>query len=278
MHLQFGLLHDLENCYSSIEAIGMLIRSLKNLVLGLAILPFVWQPASAHVVWFNYENGEYKLLYGHPEEGPQSYRVSGFREANAYDANRQIIPVTISQNEDGISLTANSRVAALTGFYDNGFYARVPGNNYLRISESEIEQYENVSHNLKYTKALYDWSKALGQPFNQQLEIVPLQNPFLVKEGDNLPVQVFYQGNPISDGLLVEHLGQEVPKGNDGVFNIPIGVEGLQAIEASYDTVLSGTNVTLSYAASFTAQKIFEPSALLGLGVVSLLAIRKKRI
>jgi nickel transport protein len=43
---------------------------------------------------------------------------------------------------------------------------------------------------------------------------------------------------------------------------------------------LSDGNLRISYESSFTAQKIsvFEPSALLGLGVVGLLALRKKRI
>ena len=255
----------------------MVIRNLKKLLLAGAILPLLLQPASAHVVWFDYQNGEYNLLYGHPEEGPQPYSPAKLKEATAYDATRQIVPFTINQKQDGLSLTPDGDIAALTAFFDNGYYARISENESRNISEAEISQYQNVSHNLKYTKALYDWSDTLAQPFNQPLEIIPLENPFAVQEGDNLEVQVYYQGQPLSD-VTVEYLGQEVSKDNNGIFSVPIGIGGLEQIEASYG-FLSDGNLRISYESSFTAQKIsvFEPSALLGLGVVGLLALRKKK-
>lgn len=256
----------------------MLINRLKELLLAVAFLPLMMQAASAHVIWYDYEDGKYNLLFGHPEEGPQPYDTSRFKEAAAYDSQRQTLPFTINQTQDAVSLTSTGNVAALTGLLDNGFYASVPGNNYLRISESEAGQYEGVRHLLKYTKALYDWSEALAQPFNQPVEILPLENPLEVKAGDNLDVRVLYQGKPVSDAN-VEYLGQVVPIGADGIFSVPIGDGGLQQLEAQYQ-ILSNSNLTIGYEVSLTAQRtsIPEPSALLGIGVVSLLAFNRKKI
>src|SRR4028118_741412 len=100
----------------------MLIRNFKKLLLAGAILPLLLQPASAHVVWFDYQSGEYNLLYGHPEEGPLPYSPAKLKEATAYDATRQIVPFTINQKQDGLSLTPDGNIAALTAFFDNGYY------------------------------------------------------------------------------------------------------------------------------------------------------------
>ncbi|MCC5655344.1 PEP-CTERM sorting domain-containing protein, partial [Nostoc sp. XA013] len=62
-------------------------------------------------------------------------------------------------------------------------------------------------------------------------------------------------------------------------FSIPIGTQGLvQAIEASYS--ISSGGITTSYETGFTAQKtsVPEPSSLLGLSVVGLLALHRKKI
>lgn len=256
----------------------MLINRLKELLLAVAFLPLMMQAASAHVIWYDYQDGEYNVLFGHPEEGPQAYDPAKFKEAAAYDSQRQTIPFTINRQSDGVSLTSTGNVAALTGFFDNGFVADIAGNRYARITESEIDQNKDVRHLLKYAKALYDWSPALAESFNQPVEILPLQNPLEVKAGDNLNVRVLYQGKPVSNAN-VEYLGQVVPIGTDGIFSVPIGVGGLQQIEAQYDSVLN-PNFTISYEASLTAQRtsVPEPSALLAIGVVGLLAFNRKKI
>ncbi|MDZ7951102.1 DUF4198 domain-containing protein [Nostoc sp. DedQUE09] len=254
----------------------MLIKRWKELLLAVAILPLFMQPVSAHIIWFDYDNGEYNLLFGHPEDGPEPYDTSKFKQATAYDSNRQILPFDINQKKDGLSLTSNSEIAALTGFFDNGYYARI-GDESRSISEQEIGQYQDVGHYLKYTKALFDWSDTLAQPFNLPLEIIALQNPLEVKPGENLKVQVLYQGKQIPD-VTVEYLGKKLTGDQNGTYLVPIGDEGLQQIEASY-TVASATSPRISYETGFTAQKtsVPDPSALLGLGVVGLLGLYKKR-
>ncbi|MBW4455798.1 MAG: DUF4198 domain-containing protein [Nostoc indistinguendum CM1-VF10] len=138
-------------------------------------------------------------------------------------------------------------------------------------------QYQDVSHYLKYTKALFDWSDTLAQPFNLPLEIISLQNPLTAKPGENLKVQVLYEGKQIPD-VTVEYLGKKLTGDQDGTYLVPIGDEGLQQIEASY-TVTSATQPSISYETGFTAQttSVPESSGLLGLGVVGLLGLYKKR-
>jgi nickel transport protein len=256
----------------------MLLPKLKTLLLAAAILPCFMQPVSAHVVWFDYKNGEYNILFGHPEDGAEPYETSRFKEAIAYDINKQSIPFSLNTKSEGLSLNSSGKVAAIQGFFDNGYFARLSDDQYLRITEQEIGNYDNVGHYLKYTKAFYDWSDALAQPFNLPLEILPLNNPLTVHPGGSLLVQIFSEGNPISENVTVEYLGQVVGKNSDGTFSVPIGKGGLiQPIEASY-SILSNDNLRISYETSLTAQNIPEPSALLGLSVIGLLTLHKKKL
>lgn len=258
----------------------MLLPKFKTLLIAAAMLPCFLQPVSAHVIWFDYNDGEYNVLFGHPEEGPEPYDPSRFQEAIVYDINKQPLNFDINSQLDSVSLTADGNVAAIQAFFDNGYYARGSNNEYLRIEEEEIGNYDNVSHNLKYTKAFYDWSEALAQPFNLPLEILALENPFTVQSGESLLVQILSEGQIITDNVTVEYLGQVIAQNSDGTFSIPVGENGLeQPIEASYSLPTQG-NLTISYETSLTVQSISVPEskALLGLVLVGLLALHKKKL
>ncbi len=83
------------------------------------------------------------------------------------------------------------------------------------------------------------WDKAAGLP----LEIVPLQNPFLVKAGDTLRVRALFQGNPLEQA----YLGWQRPGDGDtpggtvrtnakGEALIPISEAGLVTIRLTHMT------------------------------------------
>lgn len=254
----------------------MIAKRIKELLLAVVLLPILVQPALAHVVWFD---SQYQLLFGHPEEGPEAYDVTKFRSATAYDINKQQVRFeTVIQ--DTINIVPQGDVAALTAFFDNGLYLRNPGDTSSRnISQAEAEaiNYTNVTNFVKYTKGLYDWSEPISQPFGLPLEILPLQNPFEVMTGENLPIQVLYQGNLINDAL-VEYQGETLSVDANGIAYVPIGDSGLQPIEASY-TSPTATNPRVNYATTLTAtaRRIPEPSALIGLGVLTTLAVARKQ-
>ncbi len=260
----------------------MFKKHLKQLLLAAAVLPVMLaQPAFAHVVWFEQGNKDYDLVFGHPEEGPEPYDVAKFQSAQGYDINKQLVPLEV-KIQDGVSVIPQGDIAALTAFYDNGFWLTNPDDSTsTNISKQEAEalNYVNVSNFLKYTKALYNWSQPLSQSFGLPLEIMALENPFEVMEGEALPIQVSFQGNVIKDAL-VEYLGEVVDVNQEGIAYIPVGKGGLQVIEASY-TNPTAINPGLSYATTFSAESknasVPEPSALLGLSVLSLMAFASKQ-
>jgi nickel transport protein len=248
----------------------MVTRRIKELLLALVILPIIVQPALAHSMYFGNKGDDIPLLFGHPEEGEDnvlSYSPSSVKELTAYDLTGAVVPVEINNLPNGISVTPNEDVAALTAFVDRGFYVVTLDNKYLNISKSEATgEYAQAFRSLNYPKSLYNWSDAVGKPLGLTLEIVPLANPFEVAIGENLDVQVLFEGAPLKD-VLVEFGGEAIDDANgDGVFSIPWAQEGLKTIEASYSVPLENDPDTdeISYSTSLGVQPVPEPSSVLG--------------
>lgn len=252
----------------------------KRLLWAVALAPlFLSQPVLAHVIWFEpINNNQHEILFGHPEESlPEPLNIDKFKEATAYDGNKNVIPSTTLFENGRLFVNTNSPASALTAFYDNGFWRENPDGSYDNISQQEAQaiNYANVTQFVKYTKGLSAWNDALAQPFGLPLEIMALQNPLSLKEGDNFPIQVLFQGSLIYNPL-VEYLGQTISLDVNGIALIPVGASGLQVIEASY-TDPNSNNPPISYAATFTAQSVPEPGTILGFLALGFLGLATKK-
>ena len=231
----------------------------KHLLVPLVLTPLFWtSSAAAHVIWFEAINQkEYEILFGHPEENqPEPFVIDKFQEATAYDQNQTEVPHTTLFENDRFFVNTTTTPSALTAFYDNGFWQENPDGSYDNITQKDAQDinFENVSQFVKYAKGLYAWNSSLDQPFDLPLEIIPLQNPLTLNDGDNLPIQVLFNGTLINNPV-VEYLGETIPLDTNGTALIPIGATGLQVIEASY-TDSNSSLPTISYATTFTAQSV----------------------
>lgn len=257
----------------------MLKQNLIKTLVSLSFFSgFMQSPVLAHVIWFDTNNGQQELVFGHPELGREPLTVSKFQWANAYDGGRNLVPSINNIQGDQIFVEPQENFAALTAFYDNGLWRQLPNGDYENLTreEAELIGLEYFTNYVKYTKAIYSWSNAISQPFGLPLEIVPLQNPLALQAGETLPIQVFLNGSLVTNPL-VEYLGQTISVSSEGIALIPIGVGGLQVIEASYNDS-SASSPGISYATTLTAAAIPEPSLLGAIGVVGLILLSKKQL
>ncbi len=257
----------------------------------VTIAPFVMgQSALAHVIWFESVNDrQYEIFYGHPEENaPEPFVIEKFQKATAYDANQNVIASTTSFEDGRFFVNTESSPSILTAFYDNGFWRENADGSFDNITQEEAEatNYENTSQFVKYAKGIFDKDAVFDQNFGLPLEIVPLENPLALDQGDTLGLQVYFQNTLINDPL-VEYLGETISLDGNGTAFIPIGSSGLEVIEASY-TDVDSNNVAVSYAATLAAEALAdtsttsttvpEPRSLLGfvLTLVSLPLVKKR--
>ncbi len=94
-------------------------------------------------------------------------------------------------------------VGMITVVFDNGFWTKVSETEEsINESKRNHPDYLEAFHSMKYGKSIFAWNEADMKPVGLELEIVPLKNPHMLKEGDALPVQVFYQGQPLPDAMV----------------------------------------------------------------------------
>ncbi|HCO38587.1 MAG TPA: DUF4198 domain-containing protein, partial [Aquificaceae bacterium] len=95
--------------------------------------------------------------------------------------------------------------------------------------ESPLESwlsYESV-------KRMEEWSEAFKRPLTEDLEIVPLEDPFNLKLYDKVRLRVYYRGKPVK-GVVVLHNNHVVgTTEEDGGINVRIKGKGLQRISTS---------------------------------------------
>lgn len=240
----------------------MLRKRLKELLLSCAILPMLVQPVLAHSIWIVRDDnqGEFNILYGHPEEGPQAYDSIKFEGARAYNQNGAIVPISIQRRYHRVRLVSKGNVAAIIARHNNGYFIRTgegESRNVFRPEALELNTDQvQISHTYKYTKAFFEASGLVSQRFGLPLEVIPQQDPFTIGAGGTLTVQVLFKGEP-QQGVTVEYRGQKVTTNNNGIAFVSIGQGNQHIIESEYSIPSKHDRATdeIGYASSLTIDK-----------------------
>ncbi len=139
----------------------MLRKPLTELLLTCAILPMLVQPVLAHSIWIVRDDnqGEFNILYGHPEERPQDYDSIKFEEAKAYDQNGIIVPISIQRKYHRARIVSQGNVAAIIAKHNNGYFIRTGEDDFRNVFRPEALELNTdqseISHTYKYTKAFF---------------------------------------------------------------------------------------------------------------------------
>ena len=201
-------------------------------MLGLLCLS---GPLWAHDVWLVTKGDHMELLYGH--ETPEPYDPAKIKEANAYDKSGTSVAIKRLKLDQAFGITPNPEAAMITVVFDNGFWVEASSTEWKNVGKDEAKKAANYSHPWKFHKALYAWSPRFTKPVGLKFEIVPLQNPYALKVGANLPVHVLFDGKPLP-GADVEYglHGDKAPKvktDEQGMASVPItaGLEQFIAVD-----------------------------------------------
>lgn len=232
--------------------------SLKPL-LTLALLILLATPAWSHDVWLApADDGRtMTLVFGHPGDliDYDPGKVTATTAIGRNGAQQDVSPHT----HDGRLMVAPKTDTALIAVaYDHGIWTEDADENLLNQPKHAVPGYLSSVHEKMNSKALLAWSDAAGQPVGSALEIVPLANPFALKPGDKLPVQVLYQSRPLA-GAEIELLGVRdlFFTNREGKVSLPIPDEAFQYIlvyhriklvdDPDKDELKLSANLTFSY-------------------------------
>lgn len=210
----------------------VLPRSLTRF-LAIAIAVTAFANANAHDILLlpsgTPDDKEFVLTikYGHPGDYSLPDQEKLF-ELNVYPAGgaapSSLLAAVKPNTADTLTLKTTrdllgaEGVAIIGARFDNGYYAEVDKDHYYNTSKRELPQTHKSGHYLKFAKALVlvsapgaeklaGYDRVLGY----RLELVPQANPFTLKPGDVLPVQVLFEGKPVGAGVEVDIISGEFP-------------------------------------------------------------------
>lgn len=206
---------------------------LLSTTIGLVCLLLAGQ-VTAHGIYATHRHDDMVIVYGH---GPsdEKYENKDLLGLDGYDKDGK--PVSIEHNSKNgyVTFAPAEDLAMISATFDNGYWSEQPDGEWVKKSKDQVEGAKQGGRYMKYNvsllKPLNDKPKATGLP----LEILPLVDPFTLKPGDKLEVQVLANGKPLADTELATEFITNRKKGvvktdSNGKAEVTIRNEGLNVL------------------------------------------------
>ena len=211
---------------------------MKKYFLFCAVFLLLTQPLLAHDMWLQKSGEGFDIIYGHPGEF-DPYEPERVKQVTGYTENGWLVQLDIERKKDACRVVPDEAFCAIGALLDNRYWLKTTRGwkNQRKGKDLEIIQ---QGHSYKYTKNIVKWCENLAKPLGQRFEIVPLQDPTGLKQGDRLPVKVFFEGKPVQGAKIaktssVEQSHELEPVQAESPSMVTIGPPGLQLISAKFE-------------------------------------------
>lgn len=168
-----------------------------------SIVCFIGQ-ALAHDFWIEKKEGKYFIVSGHGETW-EPYDPTRVKEVKALTVDGKAANVDIIREKDIVTLASRGDLGLVQVFFDNQYWVNTT-EGWKNITKREaIKQGLQIiescrSH--KYAKYIEKWSDLYGKPTGMRMEILPMKNPFTVKQGEKLQLKVILDGIPVENAAV----------------------------------------------------------------------------
>ncbi|MGC3987674.1 MAG: DUF4198 domain-containing protein [Pseudorhodoferax sp.] len=199
------------------------LRRAAALVLVLAAAS-----AQAHDAWIEPAAGGFSVVFGHDGK-LEAALPSKVLQAQAIGAAGQALAL----RRDGLQLAVDGQPSLLLLHYDNGFWSRTPEGS-RSGPKNAVPGALGASHALKYGKTVLVWDAQASRPQGLPVEIVP-QAAQAPAAGSRLPVQVFWDGQPLAGAVLswrADQQEQDTRADAQGRASVPVA-KGRQLVSVS---------------------------------------------
>ena len=213
----------------------------------------------AHDMWLQPTDEGFVIAVGHKGK-IDPYAPDRVLEIVGYTENGWRVPAGLAIKKESCVAIPDEDFCALTGLFDNKYWLKTTDGWKNQRDKKGLEVLEE-GRSYKYTKHISMWCNFLAQPLGQRFEIVPMKDPTNLKEGDNLPIKVYFEGKPapvasLSKTTLMDDSHQMEEIKGDGPFMVRIGPPGLQLVKAKYRIDVTGRQVVwLAASLSFTTAR-----------------------
>ena len=194
--------------------------------------------ANAHGVWVAQRHGVETVVYGH---GPrdESYDPAKITSFVAKAADGSIVALDVQKHSDHATFKHDDAVATIAIEFDNGFWSMDADKKWHNKPKDEVANAKQGGHYLKYGVAYIKQPEGAIKPQGLKFEIVPLKDPLATKIGDELPIQVLFDGKPaVGVKVIPDYVNNSetatTETDKDGKAVITISNQGLNVIASPY--------------------------------------------
>ena len=210
---------------------------LATLTLSLALSTLALSPvAHGHAAWVAQVHGEQAINYGHTGTDTDSYTPEKITSAQGFKRDGSKFDLTIKKHENHASLEGEE-AAIVAVVMDNGFWSQDKDGKWVNERGDKVDGAKTSAHSLKYTVA-YNNPRVKPMPTGLTLEILPSINPSTLKNGENLKVQVLYEGKGVANLNIsadyFNHDAKSYTTDKDGFATIKVANEGFNILEVGY--------------------------------------------
>ncbi|RUM50427.1 MAG: DUF4198 domain-containing protein [Hydrogenothermus sp.] len=202
------------------------------------LLVIIWLYFSlvyAHDLWIEKSQDKYVLYYGHKysSHGGKKlikYNPENIQSVKCIDKDGNKIEIDVKKE---YPLVINKNCATIYVDISSGYWTKTP---YGTINKPKNQIDTPIKSWLSYesVKRINLWSKNLEKSFTKKLDIIPVNNPLKLQEGDKIRLLITFNGKPAKN-IPVAYDGKvRGITDSHGRINIRIKHKGLQLIEATY--------------------------------------------
>lgn len=206
---------------------------LKPIIILCAFISLIMViPVYAHHLWAEKNGDTYSIARGMLDKRFDPYNPDKVKDFVAIGVDGSAIQKEKVQRIDEPEM-ARFRIADQVSMVavtcDWGYRVNTTrGKKFLRRAEAEKEGFKVISafFSTQYSKIFYEKGSGNTTPLGLKLEIVPLKDPSVIHEGDELPVQALFDGKPLANVVITGRAKEDVFTDNNGIGHFKITKKG----------------------------------------------------
>lgn len=229
------------------------------------LILFAATAVQAHDMWLEKKGDKVHLLYGHPGN-TDPYPLSRITAMTGITDNAWKVALESREYKGEAFAYLNDRFAMLTVEFDNKYWYNTEEDGWRNFLTPEEVRGTIIDEGRSYklSKDILSWQPFMDKPIGQRAEIVPLKDPTRMKEGDMLPVMLYFEGKPMpaegarisgTSDINIEH-PELINLKKAKAFKVKVGPAGRQIIIGKYEKRLDDTHrVWFAFSLTFTTKK-----------------------
>ena len=212
-------------------------------VLGFVLMS---EGANAHAVWIAERHGVEAVVYGH---GPSddAYDPAKVISLAAKGVDGADVELKLEKRKDHVTFEHDDAVATVAVTFDNGFWSMDADKKWHNKPKDEVPNAKQGGHYLKYGVSYMKSIEGDIKPQGLKFEIVPLKDPLKTDMGDELPIQVLFDGKPAVDvDVIADYVSASevvtTKTDKEGKATITVRNQGLNIVASAYSEDMEGNS------------------------------------